>query len=451
MLRKCICMIVTVALVVCVSVAPVGAVDAEGSWSFRGFSSNPSLFNQFTFFVPRYGNKDAVFVSDFPVAVSPDYTFFGILDGSYSLPEELISGSVGVYWSFALSTNFPSYIGTDYVKFFLDYSLGNTSSFFVPFEVSISNFSVGVSDLYPSDCVNLSARIDDVDALTSLSLRRGSLDGSNSTGFVVIADSSYSVVPQTRFYIPSFSVVHTESSADLDALESVADQIAEGNDIARAMYGDIMAALNALKDDTALMASYINDCLTYLNSIETATIGTYNLVASYLHNLASIAQTAEDIEAELESFHTDFMSKLALLISTITSESDDIQATMDRIYEQLIAWLETNFKEAISPEFEGSNSDLSQGIANNDAIEQEWTGSLSDTWSAMHIADFTFDSSFTSGFMWVSGWFSNIYNSLGLYGSIVILPLIIGICKLLLGYFRFAGHGHSKGGGDVDA
>lgn len=446
MLRKCICMIVTVALVVCVSVAPVGAVDADAYFT-AACRSNTSTAN-FTFEIPRYGRKDTL--GTFTTGVLSSGSWILMQSAELSVPEAspYPSGSVGIYLSHAFSTasegSWSTTIGTG---FNCTYSLGNTSSFTVPVEVEEFNFSSGVSGQKVSPGIALSVQLDDIDALTAFSFVQAPDVGSG----VIFYNGTGSFNVDFHFYVPSVSVVYTESAADLDALESVADQIAEGNEIARAMYGDIMKALNALKDDTALMASYINDCLIYLNSIETATVGTYNLVASYLHNLADIAQTAEDIEAELDAFHTDFMSKLDLLIGTITSESDDIQATMDRIYAQLIAWLETNFKEAISPEFEGSNSDLSQGIANNDAIEQEWTGSLSDTWTAMHIADFSFDPSFTSGFMWVSGWFSNIYNSLGLYGSIVILPLIIGICKLLLGYFRFAGHGHSKGGGDLDA
>lgn len=441
MLRKCICMIVTVALVVCVSVAPVGAVDAAGSFTGQFLLRNYGYMG-FSIDIPRVGNKTVK--GNVVLQSGDDPVWFTFQNLKYVPSDDsLISGTIGVYFSYAFSTSVPMSELFYSTQYDCRYSLANTSTFTQTIVGEKFNFSTGVSGNYPGNGVQLSFRIPDVDALTSLEILFKSGSGQHFT------PSSYPF--EFSYYIPSASLVYAPTSSDLDALESVADQIAEGNEIARAMYGDIMSALNALKDDTALMASYINDCLTYLNSIETATIGTYNLCAAYLHNLADIAQTAEDIEAELDSFHTDFMSKLDLLISTITSESDDIQATMDRIYEQLIAWLETNFKEAISPEFEGANDDLSQGIQNNEAIEQEWTGSLSDTWTAMHIEDFTIDASFTSGIMWVSGWFSNIYNSLGLYGSIVILPLIIGICKLLLGYFRFAGHGHSKGGGDVDA
>lgn len=446
MLRKCICMIVTVALVVCVSVAPVGAVDAEGAFKVTiGYSESP--YNT-SVLIPRIGNKDVVSLVGVPI--SPSGSFLYVWDVEYLLGDEPVypGGSVAVYFSYAFGTlSSGSFIVDPRTQYNYTYSTANTSSFVGTAELTEFNFSTGVSGEFLSSGIQLSARIDDIDSLTAFNF----LVGSNDSGIVYRYSSGDSRLIDFNFYIPSASLVYTQSSADLDALESVADQIAEGNAIARAMYGDIMNALNALKDDTSLMSSYINDCLIYLNSIDNKTMNIYNLCASYLHNLADIAQTADDIEAELESFHTDFMSKLDLLISTITTESHDIQATMNSIYQQLIAWLESNFTEAINPELDSTNDDLNQGIANSEAIEQEWTGSLSDNWSAMHIDDFSFDSSFTSGFMWVSAWVTNIYNALGLYGSIIILPLIIGICKLLLGYFRFSGHGHSSGGDDVDA
>lgn len=440
MLRKCICMIVTVALVVCVSVAPVGATDVSGFLFCDLYFHGDSVALSF----PRAGVNTPVFSSVVSFDTSTNTRWIGVDNIIFDVSSFDVSpgGSIGVYFSWAVAVDVPfsSYVSD--LGYSGVYSVANTSSYVFDVQCSEFNFSHGVSGLYDFPGVQLSARIDDVDVLTALEIHQ------EENGFVGYFESPYTGELRKNWYVPSISLIATQSSVELDALESVANQIAEGNDLARAHYGAVIAALNALKSDTELMASYINDCLIYLGSIENATIKIHNLCETYLQYLAQIASTAEDIEAELEAFHTDFMSKLDLLISTIVSESDDIQATMDRIYDQLIAWMETNFKEAISPEFEGSNSDLKQGIANNDAIEQQWTGSLSDTWTAMHIADFSFDPSFTSGFMWVSGWFSNIYNSLGLYGSIVILPLIIGICKLLLGYFRFSGHGHLKGGDD---
>lgn len=442
MLRRCICLIVTVALVVCMSVASVGAVDATGS--FTGHFGLGGQRSYFSIGIPRAGHKNNISM----ISSSSDQSVgFYLVDFVYEAAEgqSYPGGTVGVYFSWAAASSLSGTFREIDQVYNYTYSLGNTSTFTGTTTATSFNFSPPATPMvYPSNGQQFSIRIPDVDSLTSLSVNL-------AYNAPVFTPDAGNVPYDFYFYVPSASLIYTQSSAQLDSLENIADEIAAGNAIAQAMYGDIMEALNAISGDTELMASYINDCLTYLASIENKTLNIYNLCASYLYNLADIAQTADDIEAELESFHSDFMSKMDLLIGTITSESDDIQATMDRIYEQMIAWLETNFKEAISPEFEGSNSDLNHGIQNNDAIEQEWTGSLSDTWSAMHIADFTFDSSFTSGFMWVSGWFSNIYNSLGLYGSIVILPLIIGICKLLLGYFRFAGHGHSKGGGDVDA
>lgn len=447
-MRKCICIIVTVALVVCVSVSPVGAVDAEGRFDtvfiMTGHPTDHKVSTRLI--IPRVGNKVSVGSASYAPSDNSFYFFPTLESLSYVFPESGVypSGNVGFYMSYAFAYNYPvteEQMDAAYNAF---YSLADTSSYTVPVVVDTFNFSTEDSTRFPTLGQKISLNLSDVDSLTSFSLVN------TEHNRVWLNYSSGDTVTQWT-YVTSASLIYTESAADLETLESIADQISAGNAIAQAMYADIMEALNAISGDTELMASYINDCLIYLNSIDNKTMNIYNLCASYLHNLADIAQTAEDIEAELESFHTDFMSKLELLISTITSESDDIQATMNSIYQQLIAWLESNFTEAINPELDSTNDDLNQGIANSEAIEQEWTGSLSDNWSAMHIDDFSFDSSFTSGFLWVSAWVTNIYNALGLYGSIIILPLIIGICKLLLGYFRFSGHGHSSGGDDVDA
>lgn len=441
MAKRLISLSVIVAALLAMLVVPTSAAEASGNLDCSFFISPLSTTRSTSFSFPRVGGSSPVTSYSFASSDFPSDLRVGLRLYRFSLSDLDVvpGGSIGFYLSYGYGSDASFTSSSTSQSLSITYQTADTSQYTDVVATTSFNF-VSDSFYYLTEGQRLSFRIDDVDSLISLS-------GSHAGGWTYLTfDSLDSVF--LYFFVPSVSLVYTETSAELDSLESIADQIAAGNDLAQAMYGDIMKALNAIAGDTELMASLINDCMIYLASLEQSTTAIYQLCNLYLSNLARIAATADDINAELQSFHTDFISKLDLLIATISSESDDIQAAMDRIYEQLIAWLETNFSSAINPGFDDANTDLSQGIQNNDQIEQQWTGSLSDSWQAMNLDSFSFDASLTSGFMFTSAWLTNFYNSLGLYGAVLILPLIVGICKLLLGFYRFSGHG---GRGDDDA
>lgn len=433
-------------------VMPVGAAEVEGTASYSGFmryhhvSSGGNFRGDLSF--PRSANSSILRdinadaeVVDLDVEVVNVPPSVGVV----------VSGVVGVYFSYAYTV---ANGVTTMRRVDTDETLTESAYSSSVNETMVFDFYDRNGDLFPADIKSFEAqRIAPYKTVTVNVSSRVSLDeGQSVTGFYYSPSSVYCLSTQfapqyVKLWFPSLSVIATQSSMELDALENMASQITQQNRILEAMQGDIIALLQQISNKVSteetlrLATQYLLEISAYSQQISSDLQSVYTLLSTYLHYLQQIAETADDIYAELQAFHDDFLLKLDLLISTIMTESDDIQATMDRIYQQLIAYLDATYTEAINPEYEDSRLELDQGIQDNHAIEQQWTGSLSDAWTAMNIQSHSFDAGITSGFMWVSSWFSNIYNAAGIYGAVLILPLLVGICKLLLGMFRFAGHG----------
>ena len=441
-MKRIVPLLVLASLVCTLFLVPVGAVDVTGSATFEVRYNDRNQAPTFRavasgISIPRAGVTNESFsISDDDSSV---YTLSieSVDTGAGNLGAQ---GAVGIYFSFYWNIygTVSSVSGSSNVtRGWSPYYYNENGQ-----QVSITDFEVTTSAAVDNKSTNIYAfsanvPLDGGGTLTRFQALRPSYDyaGYYTT---VYGDGTALVL-----YVPSFSIVATEASADLEALENIADQISQNNAIMQAMYGDIMSALNAILEKTGSLEaaqevanSYILQVVQQLQQLNSTSSSIYTLLSTYLHYLQQIAQTAEDIKAELAAFHSDFMTKLDLLISTVSQESDDIQAKMEEIYEQLQAWLDSQFEQAIDEDFEQGNADLEQGIQNNDQIEQQWTGSLSDAWAQTGIDDFEFDAGFTSAFMWVSGWFSTFFNAFGVYSQILLFPAILGLAMLLLGMFR---------------
>ena len=262
--------------------------------------------------------------------------------------------------------------------------------------------------------------------------------------------------------VPSASIVSTETSADLDALEDIADEIAAGNEILSAVYGDIMELLNSLysrlgdmQQAQELANAYLFEIAEKLTSLDATASNIYSLLGTYMHYLQDIAETADDIYSELQSFHTDFMSMIELLIGTVQAESDDIQAKMEEIYNLLIAYLDNTFASAINPDQDQAIGDTNDVMQDSNDIENEWTGNMADGWGELNLDTFAFGAQFLSAFVWVSSWFTNIFNGFGDFQQIIIFPLMVGIVMLILGMIsrtsRHSDSTNSNDGGEDNA
>lgn len=311
--------------------------------------------------------------------------------------------------------------------------------------ISISQFVAGDGSSNYSPGFGITVRFEDCQYLSGLYL---------FNSYVQYAHGNPTST-SSRLAIPSISVITTETSADVEALENIADQIAAGNDLAQAMYGDIMAALNSIKGDTATMASYLSQALTALNSIKSNTAGIYTLCSTYLQYLAQIASTSESIDAELKAYHEDFMAMMETLQGTIMEESDDIQAKMEEIYNLLIAYLDSQYASAVNPDLIESTGNAQLDINRQEELEVGFQSNLTESWTDLKLETFALGGGYTSAVAWVSSWFSNFYNAMGDYGMILLLPLYIGIVTLVAGLARQAirrsGRSDQSRGGKKDA
>ena len=258
-----------------------------------------------------------------------------------------------------------------------------------------------------------------------------------------------------EIHVTSCRIISTASSADTEYLAGIADEIAAGNEQANAFYGDIMAILNEIYSKESeievtvdQIAGYILQALNELTSIGDNVASMYSLMSTYLHYLEAIAQDTESIDSTLTQFHTDFMTMFQTLISTVTSESDDIQAKMEEIYNMLIAYLNQQFGEAVPDGMDQDITDTSDVIDQTDQIESEWQDDMTSGWGDLDLQNYTLPTSLLAGVVWVSSWFTNIFNAYGAdWSQILLVPALFGIVMLAIGMIsRHSGGGRGGGG-----
>lgn len=238
----------------------------------------------------------------------------------------------------------------------------------------------------------------------------------------------------SKFYVvvPSAQIIGVESTAELDALESMADSIAAQSEILSAMYGDVVSICNAIYERTGDMLAAQNLANSYFQQI----IPILNVISS---NTSDIASTTNNIYSLLQT-------QFNLLISTIQSESFDIQEVIkgeseaiqdaiDSAVEKLITYFDTVFSGAV-----GDTPDSIQGA--DDIIKQEndFTSQGFDTaddYMGVTIPDaFTPPSNVLGGFSVIKNLFESLFAVLGDFGMIWVFGWVAGLCALVLGRLR---------------
>lgn len=213
-------------------------------------------------------------------------------------------------------------------------------------------------------------------------------------------------------YVPSFSIIATETSADLSALEGIADSIAALDNTMSAMYADIMPVLNSIYqrlgdiDATAdLIQQTLVECYKSLQQLNATSTQIYNVLSQYLHYLETIATTTDDILTELQSFHADFIDRLDQIIAALTQEAPDI-----------------------SDPTNGAQDSINQF----DALEQSFVTSMTDSFNKIDFGT-NFDGGFVDGLSLYTSLFMEFWDALGAYAVLYTIPLGLGIGLLILG------------------
>lgn len=241
------------------------------------------------------------------------------------------------------------------------------------------------------------------------------------------ARTLYCTVPRDKscvFQVTSFKVIASSApSADLVELQNIAKGIAESNQILSAMYGDILAVCNSIYERTGSI------------------LEAQNLTNQYF---ASIIPLLESIKSTTNNIYTLLSQQFSLLISTIQSESDDIQAAINAAVDRMIAYLDGAFSSSINPALPGTSEDINTGVDSWNQAENGYQSDASERFQSI-TADFSgFSGDVLSGIGLASTLFQRVWNALGSYVLVYTVPLTLSLCLLVVGRVS---RSHSRGGG----
>ena len=214
-------------------------------------------------------------------------------------------------------------------------------------------------------------------------------------------------------HITSFRVISsTAPSPEFKELEEIAKGIAESNSILSAMYGDILAVCNSIYERNGsileaqqLTNQYFQSIIPILNSISSTTSNIYTLLGQ----------------------------QFALLISTIQSESDDIQATINAAIDKMIAYLDNAFSSSINPALPGQSTDIKDGSNTVQDSESGYQSTAAERFETISANFAGFDGSVLSGVALAGTLFQRLWNVLGNYVVVYTVPLTVAICLTILG------------------
>ena len=80
-----------------------------------------------------------------------------------------------------------------------------------------------------------------------------------------------------------------------------------------------------------------------------------------------------------------------------------------------------------------------------EGLESQWGNSMTENFNALSLDSFTYPDGLTSGFALISGIFQDLWNAMGSYSILYVLPLTLAVVLLLIGRIsKFAGQGRSS-------
>lgn len=132
-------------------------------------------------------------------------------------------------------------------------------------------------------------------------------------------------------YFPSVRVITTVYSAEMEALDKVADEIAAQSDILLTMKGDLVAILQDIYAMTGdmyaaqnLLNTYIAQMLPLLENIDETTTDIYSLLSTQLRLLeTAIENAADSIEAAISAQTAAMIAYLESVLNTGNEVPDD--------------------------------------------------------------------------------------------------------------------------------
>lgn len=265
---------------------------------------------------------------------SMTYAFSDLSSGNVGFSSWVTSDSGGGFNS-AVGLYFSYYFSFKSSAKFVEYGNPSVSYFKVGgLETSTTSFTyTPVSNVYTftpaatksSEGVSIVGRAlaTEGDPLKNVGLYAVSSSGSVGRPQSYVKISSADVF---TFCITNARIVGVASSAELDALESMASAIAEQNDILQAMYGDIVAICNSIYQKTGEMVEaqklanqYFAAMVPILNDIKSLNSSIYSLLSTQFAALIAAVETAS----------TDIQAAIAAQTAAIIAYLDALQNVTD--------------------------------------------------------------------------------------------------------------------------
>lgn len=331
------------------------------------------------------------------------------MDRLYPAPEQIgrLTGTVGFYTSYYFIAQSGvdqwNYMERPFTFYYEDsYGISHYDEV-IPEEFDpTSSVSTGCT---PGVLIKAKTTVEDGDSIYNLQLRSTGYQFNGTKG------NSYSSY-RVWVYIPSMSIISTETSAELEGLENIADSITAGNNILSAMYGDIMELLNR-------MYARMGDML----AVEEA-------ARDYL---SSIAEYTQDIDYAVWEIYNLVSSQFDLLISTIELESDDIQAAIAKQTQDMINYLDQALAGAVSPGLDEDIQDIDDGMSSINQDESGYQSTASERFEAITGSMNGLPTPVLPGVSLLTMLFTRVWDSFGVYIIVYTFPLTLGVCLLVLG------------------
>lgn len=100
---------------------------------------------------------------------------------------------------------------------------------------------------------------------------------------------------------------------------------------------------------------------------------------------------------------------------------------------------------------DGLNDNAQDAMNQQEAIESQWTGSMTENFNNLSLSDFSFPVAAVNGFSLISGIFNDLWNAMGDFRIAYVFPLTLGVVLLLIGRLSRTSVKRSSGRGDDDA
>lgn len=191
---------------------------------------------------------------------------------------------------------------------------------------------------------------------------------------------------------------------------------------------------------------FFSDCIIYVNGSKVSTLSSD--ASGFFQFNDFIYSSASGVNSVDLVFIGDSVAKLDI--------TDHLPASVESATVQvyLKSWDISNFSFSTLSEddiLNGYNDNAQDAMNQQDVLESEWTGSMTENFNNLSLSDFSFPTDAVNGFSLISGIFNDLWNAMGDFRIVYVFPLTLGVVLLLIGRLSRTSVKRSSGRGDDDA